>query len=1140
MVSLPPNLLLILLLFLLLLASPALSIPVTVHFVITQNSVLDDGGFNMMAAAALEKLSIDPLVDLTWNVTAYPGDGDDGPSLAHIDAVIGQAGSNPSNTLFLALGFEHDNWIALAAAANPDYYFVEVDSCPASKSSLTNVVCVLFQEDQVAFAAGYVAASATKTGAVGGVFGTPLPALLRFESGFKAGARAKKPDVVVETQFIHDFASLDKGASVAEFMVTDRNVDVIFGAAGGTSIGALNWCLANEVMAIGVDADQFLSVYAGDTDANPNLSFLLTSAQKAVDVSVERVVREFIYGSIEESAAISQYTFDYSNAGVRLSDCHLSCDRLSLSQWTEISSVESRLSVGLVKTGISAVTNALDLYSEKDHPKYTWSSVDSYAEPPSVRYNSANAVVTDPNHGTAVMLLFGGTNENAISEGDIWEYTVYGEQWQVHDSANGLNSGGYLLAGDDGFSTPSARSGARMAQVAVASYGCCGDGGSAFMWGGWETDAGYMDDAWVFTRDQSWFPASSQWTKLPPVAGGPTARRDHCMASVGGKTFMFGGKDTDSLRSDFWVHDFSAGELAGNETEHSWAELTKPHGAMEGRMGAQMLSHDGKVYLLGGEDFTGNVFDDFWVYDSEAAAWSQLENSPTPLSFGNLAFVNLEYRGGSIFAVGGKSSANSISQQIHVYDIDSGSWSESSQTAAVSAAVDVGCGGESESADEAAAKVDEFAKYVHSAAGVATSSGVILQFGGVVGTEISSSMTVFVTGDRKCTEKDAAYKVGSRGGSITSDGAAASVISFVEGECNAEAKYEKVWYWIGHEDGSPPECVVGSDEGDFQLPETIKSIDCEYVPSGSSQATLIVALTVAGVVVCIIVGCFVLVNSQKPIFVLSQVPFLGLSIFGALLMCLSNFTQLGKNTNSSCMMKVFAYNISFTLMFAPLFAKTYRIHRLLNNKRLRKVEVTLRKIMSLVAIIVAVEVGIMVVWFFVDPLMAVVETNLEYGFSYTVCGYSHGGQIGLLNVFYKGFVIAMGCGISWETRNYDKFIAEGKFVMASMYQMALLGVVVGTIMALGVTATVAATVQSFTGVVGSISLVLLVIVPKFKKLKMSGSEIMEEARNASNTSTNTSNGSNSSSDEGSKEELRGRISELEREMEELRRGGEGS
>ena len=98
----------------------------------------------------------------------------------------------------------------------------------------------------MAFAAGVAAATASKTGAIGGIFGTPLGPLLRFENGFKAGARHAVPTVTVETQFIHDFAALDKGAAVAEFMHVERNVDVIFGAAGGTSIGALNWCLDNE------------------------------------------------------------------------------------------------------------------------------------------------------------------------------------------------------------------------------------------------------------------------------------------------------------------------------------------------------------------------------------------------------------------------------------------------------------------------------------------------------------------------------------------------------------------------------------------------------------------------------------------------------------------------------------------------------------------------------------------------------------------------------------------------------------------------------------------------------------------------------------------------------------------------------
>ena len=81
---------------------------------------------------------------------------------------------------------------------------------------------------------------ASTTGVIGGVFGAPLPPLLRFENGFKQGARFTKPDIKVETQFIHSFGSYADGGSAAKFLIDQRNADVIFGCAGYTSVGALD------------------------------------------------------------------------------------------------------------------------------------------------------------------------------------------------------------------------------------------------------------------------------------------------------------------------------------------------------------------------------------------------------------------------------------------------------------------------------------------------------------------------------------------------------------------------------------------------------------------------------------------------------------------------------------------------------------------------------------------------------------------------------------------------------------------------------------------------------------------------------------------------------------------------------------
>ena len=129
----------------------------------------------------------------------------------------------------------------------------------------------------------------------------------------------------------------------------------------------------------------------------------------------------------------------------------------------------------------------------------------------------------------------------------------------------------------------------------------------------------------------------------------------------------------------------------------------------------------------------------------------------------------------------------------------------------------------------------------------------------------------------------------------------------------------------------------------------------------------------------------------------------------------------------------------------------------------------------------------------VDPLTAT-EVDHPDGFTQIECAYEHGGQIGLLNVFYKVAIIGYGCNISWQARNFNPKVAESKFIMIGMYQLALLGLIAGAIMAMGVSASVNVMVQCFASVIGSVSLVFCLLLPKMQHKDMTKEDIMKAAQ----------------------------------------------
>lgn len=258
--------------------------PHAIGVVRTGGSARNDGGFNEMTFTGLDR-AIDEGVDIVY----HDFDG------ITTTASVGEAINNYAIELFFLLGFNFVELTAEVQSLYPGTAFTIIDTTLYPNDQLENTCCVTFNEAQPAFAVGVLAGSLTETKAVGGIFGVPFVPLKKFANGFVQGVRYACPECFIETQFIHGFGELDYGAAVARYMIEEKDVDVLFGCAGGTSIGALYEATGNGTFAIGVDSDQFMAVFGGNESA-VGAEYLISSAQKRVDVAVYTVVSEFVAG----------------------------------------------------------------------------------------------------------------------------------------------------------------------------------------------------------------------------------------------------------------------------------------------------------------------------------------------------------------------------------------------------------------------------------------------------------------------------------------------------------------------------------------------------------------------------------------------------------------------------------------------------------------------------------------------------------------------------------------------------------------------------------------------------------------------------------------------------------------------------
>ena len=206
-------------------------------------------------------------------------------------------------SLIVTPGFKFEPAIFVAQDKYPKTKFVLIDCSPNNgaydatrKEKVgSNTVSIFFAEHESGFLAGVASALQVESGDFGFIGGMEIPPVQKFNWGFQQGVAyanktlgtkiAMKAENVIYQGTFSDVAA---GQQLAAQMY-DRNVKVIFAAAGGVGVGAINEAktrAAKGVWIVGVDGDQYAQgIYSG------NKSIILTSAMKRVDSAAYDMIK---------------------------------------------------------------------------------------------------------------------------------------------------------------------------------------------------------------------------------------------------------------------------------------------------------------------------------------------------------------------------------------------------------------------------------------------------------------------------------------------------------------------------------------------------------------------------------------------------------------------------------------------------------------------------------------------------------------------------------------------------------------------------------------------------------------------------------------------------------------------------------
>jgi len=249
--------------------------------VVTDVGKIDDKSFNQSAWEGVKQAEKDLGAKVQYIETT------DAKDYEKNIATFGDAGYDVVVTIGFALG----EATAKSAATYPNTKFIGVDqTLDTTATQPTNLVGLIFPEDQAGFLVGALAAQMTKSKKLGAICGTDaVPAVWRYGEGYKAGAAYIDPAVEVTVVYHNDvgfdktFSDPEWGATTANSMI-DKGVDVVFGAGGKTGNGAVTAAAQKGVYAIGVDADQYFTLPEAQ-------KMLLSSAMKQITPGVFDLVK---------------------------------------------------------------------------------------------------------------------------------------------------------------------------------------------------------------------------------------------------------------------------------------------------------------------------------------------------------------------------------------------------------------------------------------------------------------------------------------------------------------------------------------------------------------------------------------------------------------------------------------------------------------------------------------------------------------------------------------------------------------------------------------------------------------------------------------------------------------------------------
>ncbi len=295
---------------------------------VTDAGTIDDKSFNQGTWEGILKAQKEGLVEAKY---LKPSGSTEADYLKEIGNLY-----DAGYRFIICPGFKFETTIFEAQDKYPDAKFVILDGEPHSADYSVfriekNVVGVYYAEQESGFLAGVAAALQVKTGEFGFIGGMEIPAVQKFNWGWQQGIKyanekhGTKVTIKAENVIYQgSFDNVAAGQQIAASMY-DKGVNVIFAAAGGVGVGAINEAKARatagkNVWIVGVDVDQY-----NDGVIPSGKSIILTSAMKYLDRASYDMIKKELAGTFP-GGTVLRLNAQNDGIGIPVTNPNLSAD----------------------------------------------------------------------------------------------------------------------------------------------------------------------------------------------------------------------------------------------------------------------------------------------------------------------------------------------------------------------------------------------------------------------------------------------------------------------------------------------------------------------------------------------------------------------------------------------------------------------------------------------------------------------------------------------------------------------------------------------------------------------------------------------------------------------------------------------